>query len=130
MNNPNDAGDRFRFKPLLDRPVVEDDDTADSDRLTVSLTEYSGAHALLKAVYMDNDQPLTRRIRCAIAALPFEVPKLTASSGSGGGRDFAAQLEKARKRSREALVIDHQPEPQPQDLASEVLEPTSVTRQV
>jgi hypothetical protein len=79
---------------------------ADSDRLTVSLTEYSGAHALLKAVYMDNDQPLSRRIRCAVAALPYEVGKLTATSPAGSGRGFAAQLEAARKRSLGARVID------------------------
>jgi hypothetical protein len=90
----------------LAKAMVQKDDGAE-DRLTISLTEYSGAHALLKAVYMDNDQPLSRRIRCAVAALPYEVPKLAVSSGSGGGRDFAAQLEAARKRSGKGLVIEH-----------------------
>jgi hypothetical protein len=104
----DDPGHRFRFKPLLDRPAQVEGD--DGDRLTVSLTEYSGAHALLRAVYLNQDQPLSRRIRCAIAALPYEVPKLAVSSG-GGGRDFAAQLEAARKRSGKGLVIEHQPEP-------------------
>jgi hypothetical protein len=95
---------------LFNLPVVDpvQRETEGEDRLTVSLTEYSGAHALLKAVYMDNDQPLTRRIRCAIAAIPYEVGKLTASTPSGQGRGFASQLEAARKRSREALVIEHQ----------------------
>jgi hypothetical protein len=80
----------------------------DGDTIQLGLTEFSDAHALLKAVYMDNDQPLSRRIRCAIAALPFEVPKMTGLT-RGGIRDFASQLEAARKRSREGLVIDHQP---------------------
>jgi hypothetical protein len=94
----------------LAKAMMEKAEGEGEDRLTVSLTEFSGAHALLKAVYMDNDQPLARRIRCAIAALPYEVPKLTASSGGGGIRDFASQLEAARKRSGRPVVIEHQPQ--------------------
>jgi len=95
----------------LAKAQVEDDD-ADSDRLTLGLTEYSGAHALLRAVYLNPDQPLSRRIRCAIAALPYEVPKLAVTSPGGRGRDFAAQLEAARKRSGKGLVIEHRPQAQ------------------
>jgi hypothetical protein len=86
------------------------DTDGDGDRLTVGLTEYSGAHALLRAVYLNPDQPLSRRIRCAIAALPYEVPKLAVSAAAGGGRDFAAKLEAARKRSGRPPVIEHQPD--------------------
>ena len=63
------------------------------------------SYALLKAVVMANDQPLSRRIRCAIAALPYEVPKLAVSSGGGKGKDFAAQLEAARRRSGTVLTL-------------------------
>jgi hypothetical protein len=104
-----EALDEIERQRLRSRPEPEG---VAEDRLTVSLTEFSGAHALLKAVYLDDDQPLSRRIRCAIAAIPYEVGKLTASTPSGNGRDFAAQLEKARKRSREALTIEHQPQVQ------------------
>src|SRR5450631_49317 len=101
-----EALDEIERQRLRSRPEPEG---VAEDRLTVSLTEFSGAHALLKAVYLDDDQPLSRRIRCAIAAIPYEVGKLTASTPSGNGRGFAAQLEAARKRSREALVLEHQP---------------------
>jgi hypothetical protein len=97
----------------------------DGDTIQLGLTEYSSAHQLLKAIYLDDSQPLGRRIRCAVAALPFEVPKLTAAAG-GPGRDLGDKLEAARKRSGKGLVIEHQPhaQPQPQDLAPEALEPT------
>jgi hypothetical protein len=121
-----DTVDAALAKAMIEEAAEAD---ADGDRLTVGLTQYSGAHALLRAVYLNPDQPLSRRIRCAIAALPYEVPKLAVSSG-GGGRDFAAQLEAARKRSGKGLVIEHQPQPKAQgtegatELAPEVLEPT------
>jgi hypothetical protein len=62
----------------------------------------------LQAIYRDPRQPETRRIRCAIAALPFEHPKLavTAVVASDG---FGAKLEAARQRS--AKVIEGRAEP-------------------
>ena len=54
--------------------------------------------------------------RCAIEALPYEVPKLSAvAHGHFDGTDFATQLERAIERSRQPLplpsptVIDHDP---------------------
>jgi hypothetical protein len=81
----------------------------DGDTIQLGLTEYSSAHQLLKAIYLDDSQPLGRRMRAAIAALPFEVPKLTAAAG-GPGRDLGDKLEAARKRSGKGLVIEHQPQ--------------------
>jgi hypothetical protein len=79
----------------------------DGDTIQLGLTEYSSAHQLLKAIYLDDSQPLGRRMRAAIAALPFEVPKLTAAAG-GPGRDLGDKLDAARKRSGKGLVIEHQ----------------------
>ena len=58
----------------------------------------------LQAVYRHPAQPLSRRIRCAVAALPFEYPKLavTAHVDADG---FAAKLEAARKRSAQVLTL-------------------------
>ena len=54
---------------------------------------------LLRAVYRNPEVPLNTSIRCATAALPFEVPKLAVVATVNAG-DFADQLEQAIKRSR------------------------------
>jgi hypothetical protein len=92
----SDPGTRLRFKPLLDRPAVQVmEDIA---------PEVAGASSLdfLQAVYTSAGQSMGRRMRAAIAALPFEHPKLsvTAVVASDG---FAAQLEAARTRSAKAI---------------------------
>jgi hypothetical protein len=52
---------------------------------------------LLKAVYRNNQLPLTTRMRAAIAALPFEVPKL-AVTAVVSEQDFATVLDRRLKR--------------------------------
>jgi hypothetical protein len=100
----DDPGHRFRFKPLLDRPVVEVmEDVAPEIEGNTSLD-------FLQAIYRSADQPMQRRMRAAIAALPHEHPKFAVISQPGSGRDFAAQLEAARKRSGRPVVIEHQPQ--------------------
>jgi hypothetical protein len=59
---------------------------------------------LLQAVYMDPGQPMSRRMRAAIAALPFENPKLAVQALAIAPNGFAAQLERARAR-----IIDAKP---------------------
>ena len=98
MSNVEDAGDRYRFKPLLDAPAAQPIENECNASIEVSLTDNSPSYALLKAVVLATDQPLSRRIRCAIAALPYEVPKVAVSAG-GLNKDFAAHLERARLRS-------------------------------
>ena len=55
---------------------------------------------LLRAIYRRADLPLSTRIRAATAALPHEHPKL-AVTAMVTSDDFAIQLDKAIKRSRQ-----------------------------
>lgn len=74
---------------------------------------------LLCAVYRDASLPLTTRMRAAIAALPFEHPKLAVVATIPGG-NLSARLEAAMIRSGRAIVIDAPPrviEAQPQPAA-------------
>jgi hypothetical protein len=59
----------------------------------------------LSAVYRDPSQPMQRRMRAAIEALPFVHPKLAVTATIGGG-DLAAKLEAAMKRSGKTFVLD------------------------
>ena len=94
----DDPGHRYRFKPLLERPAVEVlEDTA---------PEVQGASSLefLQAVYADPLQPMHRRMRAAIAALPFEVPKLAVTAVVDGG-GFGARLEAARATTAKLIEL-------------------------
>lgn len=57
----------------------------------------------LQKIYRSSTQPIARRMRAAIAALPFESPKLTAVA-IFNGEGFAARLEQARLRSAPFLI--------------------------
>ena len=61
---------------------------------------------LLQAIYKDKKQPLNVRVRCAIEALPFEVPKLSATAiATMDGKTFAEALERAIERSRSPVPL-------------------------
>jgi hypothetical protein len=59
----------------------------------------------LRAIYSDPNQPVHRRMRAAIAALPFENPKLAVVASIGPNAGFAAQLEEAIKRSGKVIEL-------------------------
>jgi hypothetical protein len=74
---------------------------------------------LLQEIYRDETVHLHTRIRCAVEALPFEEPKLSAvAHASLTGQDFAAMLDRAIQRSLagppgkliEAQAIEVEPE--------------------
>jgi hypothetical protein len=64
------------------------------------------ALGLLQAIYRDLAQPLSMRVRCAIEALPYENPKLTAIAVGQFGSSFAAMLDLAIERSRSMRLIE------------------------
>jgi hypothetical protein len=62
----------------------------------------------LQSIYRNPAEPDERRMRAAMAALPFESPKLNAVAVMNG-EGFSIMLEKAIARSRAPLQIEHQP---------------------
>jgi hypothetical protein len=68
--------------------------------------------SLLQRVYRSVKQPMSRRLRAAMAALPYEHPKLGAvATVSMNGNDYASMLERALERSGmacEVKQIEHQ----------------------
>jgi hypothetical protein len=67
---------------------------------------------LLQAIYRSADQPLHTRMRAAMAALPYEHPRLAVTAVLDGADDLGAQLARAIARSHR--VIEYRPiEPEP-----------------
>src|SRR5262245_4774848 len=69
------------------------------------------AHDVLVAVYRNPKMPLHTRIKAAIAAVPFEMPKLQATAVMDG-KDFASLLD-ARMRRYKQLQSTRMVEAQP-----------------
>jgi hypothetical protein len=64
---------------------------------------------LLRAVYRNPSIPLPVRIRCAVAALPFEMPKL-AVTAMVTEQDFATLLDQRIKRMEQMERSEAQPQ--------------------
>lgn len=67
----------------------------------------AGATSLdfLQAIYRNPTQSTSRRMRAAIAALPFEHPKLAVTATLGDVESFAARLEAARQRAAKVVTF-------------------------
>jgi hypothetical protein len=72
--------------------------------------EVDNAHELLKVVYRSPLIPLAVRLRAAIAAIPFESPKL-AVTAVVSENDFATLLDRRLARISEQKQIEAKPTP-------------------
>jgi len=73
--------------------------------------EPSSSLDFLQTIYRDAAMPLHTRMRAAIAALPFESPKLAVTALIPEGETFAKQLEAAVARSGKVLELRAEPLP-------------------
>src|SRR5262249_13839426 len=70
------------------------------------ITNKATSLEFLQAVYCNDQLPLTTRMRAAIAALPFEVPKL-AVTAVVSEQNFAAVLDRRLKRIEEMRLLEN-----------------------
>jgi hypothetical protein len=69
----------------------------------IELAPNATSLTLLQKIYHSSAIPLMTRMRAAIAAIPFEHPKLAVTATVEAG-DFADQLERAIERSRRVMI--------------------------
>jgi hypothetical protein len=68
----------------------------------------------LQRIYRSTQQPMSLRMRAAIEALPFEVPKLSATAiATMDGKSFAEALERCIERSHSPPRLNGPTEPLP-----------------
>jgi hypothetical protein len=86
---------------------------SDDEREIIELGPDETSLTFLQKIYRSPAQPMSRRLRAAMAALPHEHPKLGAvATLSMSGEDFAAMLDRAidrRGKAREIKQIEAAP---------------------
>ena len=71
--------------------------------------EHIDALTYLRRIYRNPMEPTSVRIRCAVEALPYENPRLSAVAvGRLTGEDFASRLDRAVDASNRAKLIESQ----------------------
>ena len=76
-----------------------------------TVSESATALDIVRAAYRGDTSITSKQLRAAIAALPFEHPKLAVVAAVSSGRDFSALMEAARRRSDAAKLIELRPRP-------------------
>jgi hypothetical protein len=78
----------------------------------IELAPHETSLDFLQRVYRSVKQPMSRRLRAAIEALPHEHPRLGAVAiGSMNGQDFASLLERAIRASGKEAEVKHRSRP-------------------
>jgi hypothetical protein len=92
--------------------MYEEDEEAEVWSGPIALKdEPANALVYLQSIYRNPSEPDGRRMRAAMAALPFETPKLAVTTNLSN-ENFAAMLDKAIARSRvPQLELKAEPEP-------------------
>ena len=97
----------WRFGRQENKPLV-----AGSGPGSAEYSRAGGALGYLQELYSDVMQSTHVRMKAAVEALPYEQPRL-AVTAIVEGRDFAALLDRAIKRSSGARVVKALPKPDP-----------------
>jgi hypothetical protein len=97
------------------RPMYEEDDE-EQEWPVVQVMTPANALEYLQSIYRNPSEPDGRRMRAAMAALPFETPKLAVTT-SLSNENFALMLDRAIARSQgaEIKLIEHRAEPERSD---------------
>ena len=91
------------FPPIEYKPEPEPIDE-------IGIGPNAGAHDVLMAIYRNPGMPLHTRMRAAIAAIPFESPKLAVTTVVTD-ESLAVKLDRAWMRTKRAMeVIEAKPE--------------------
>ena len=87
---------------MFDEQVEEDTEEFTSLPMKVPRT----ALDYLQSIYRNPTEPEHRRLRAAMAALPFESPKLQTTAILRDAHTFAAALDRAIQRSNAGKVLE------------------------